>query len=850
MEELAQNLLFVSEQFAQNQPIPSDFEIQASNNIEVGPLILGILSLENFQSLQTNQAFVIISTGLLKTWIAINWPLINIETKQLFFETLHNLIFKPNPQFIQYYANIFCIIASKEIEHRGLYEEYIYEVLNNLGNPSSLPSNVVLSYLQILYCIILKYKSEMNFETLEFSYLESRFATNMTYFFINPEYVAQQEGETIMILAFKSLFCLYHRKPFPETMDNAINLAFTIIRGYVENTVQLSPRLIGYCFKFLYLVFDLPTMAEAEELKQTFFETSLHALEYALENNRESDYLINKILIAIASLPQYLSEDENMLSLFISAAQPSESDIREAQFNPSVYIDRAYTQESKDSNVPMMQAIGLISHMAKRSASIAQILLSLESNETSSRVLAICASSLVKHGLAAELIQWVSNAASNAESDDLSMASVLFLMSKTVSFVDDDAKNEFLNICLPLIDKDRVIVAVCACELLTKLVQNNVIPPQEIFPPLFFLSKKLVSPHASNCLRAIAKRCPSVIGENAVEIYEEILALVEEEISQFESVDDGFDEDNFGQHLTMLESIITVAGKHVIGERLQNLVAHFLTLEDGEFFGELSKIICAIVKADPQFSLQILSILLQSFVSNECACGFISQLSKPLLLYISMYPHEFMSSKITQMIIEVCMQILASGEESEYIGEILAWAFVADKEVDCSGMLALAQATLEEEGSPEEKLMATFVIASLFISRDIPIVADHAALFLQWSNDVKRNSDRQLCILALLKACSIQGVADECFFNAARVFANVKAKQAKANEEEDEEEEFEPSDDDDDEEMDFFEDDEMSYDFKSPFELISIAEYRNEAVGFCSQDCINAVTQKFPIFMQ
>ncbi|EAY21442.1 hypothetical protein TVAG_198810 [Trichomonas vaginalis G3] len=825
----------------QDTEVPNELAIEMTQNDETGPHIIEFLTNKNFNEFHSQQRVVIPLLGLLKQWICLKWSGLDFATKQNFLDHFQPLIFQPDFLFLEHYADIFCLIASKEGEFRNIYEENVYNVLNILEKASTLTNNVILPYFRIVYTIVSKYKVEMEYEALEFIFLETKFSTQLGNFFTSLDYLGTQVGENIIILALKSLLCLHHRKPIPELMSNAILLVTEIIQNYNNENINATPKFIGYCFKFFNNALQLPSFSEEEELRQQFFEYSINALEVTLKNYREADYLLTKILISIASLKQYLSEDTNQFELFLSAAEPSESDKNDVLINPSVFIDRAFTLQSNESNVPMILAISIIQYITKKSSNIASALLTLPINETSARVISICAPSIVKHGFLEDLIVWVSNAASSIEDDDLSIASTLFLLSQTVNYVDDDARKLFLDISLSNLDPSRLVVSSGACQLLEKIVAKGIIPSPEVFQVLLQLSKELNTPHAEKCLLAIAKACPSVISENAAVIYQDIINILMEQLKDVEE-----DEDSFVQNLNMLESIVLCAGNQVIGEEFIHFVERFLSLEDGEYYPDLSRILCHVVKQKSVYTLQLLTILCESLLNNQSAQGFISYLCRPLLLFIGEYPDDFLKSQLTQQILEISDSVISDAVDFECIGELLSWMFMVDNAVDYTQIYELIKTVLssEELEDESEKKMAEYVILSLFLARDVDL-DNSVELIIDFANNARKRSDKQLAILSLLKYAAVHGeFANDCFVSAANCFDGVNEHKKKENEEEEnEEEEF-------DDESDDFMDENESFDFNSPFDKFSIAEFRNTAAKNCSENVISLMSEKYPDFMQ
>ena len=166
MEQLVENI-FQSIQGV-SSPELNQYFIDAANDPELGPSIVQILTSE--EEFASNLSFINFILGLLKTWFFIHYDEMEIEAKQLIFNSLHVLTKKEysktlSPEYrkkvdaTQIYAGALISLIEKETRNREIYENNVFEYFNKINiccAEGSIENAVVFAALA--YAILKKYK--------------------------------------------------------------------------------------------------------------------------------------------------------------------------------------------------------------------------------------------------------------------------------------------------------------------------------------------------------------------------------------------------------------------------------------------------------------------------------------------------------------------------------------------------------------------------------------------------------------------------------------------------------------------------------------------------------------------
>ena len=839
----------------------NQFFIDSSQSEELGQAIIEFLSSEN--PLASNPKFIETILGLLKTWFSIHWKNIPYELKQFFFNSLQSLIKKNNA--IASFAAVFLYIADKENENRDLYENFVFEFFSILENYGSIPKNAISSYALLMYSILRKYRSfnphadENNF--LEFSLVSTKFVASVCPLFSDESLITTAEGLETLKYCLKSLECIIKKRPAQELFEFYIGFITQTISHFIEGAIDLEqfPTFVGLCFKKIFGLLDVPAFQEMDsscEIQQQFFDLCMNALSYSLENFKNNSYLISWILLVINSLcvdllRPFLQEDTAMLELFIHAAELSESDIAEAQQIPNLFIEKAYPEPNSRAGKceTLLSAIIIIHYMVQKSPAIASAIFEIPYSEVFCRIFARCANTLcTKYQLTDQLIELLSSAFSSLPDDDeLLLASTLYLMSRVASNFDESSRNQFMQLAVSLLDKDRIVLSANACKLIETLVNLGVPPIDESIEPIIELIPEMVTDHVTNALRAISKKHPEMLQPHAEAIIGEILEFLETQLESY-GEDDDFDT-NYEQQLNLLGSLITSTNGALVTENLIAYIQHALSQENGDIFEEISYICSQIASSESPEAITVVMTILQSMSSNSTALGFAGTLCRPILQFISSHASNFSSFGISEGLLSFIIENMPEDfEDIQIMGDVIVWILSVDKEIDPSQCVEFSGLTLSSEGVPEPlQLLALQILVILNITRDSEVSQQHIELIAEKMQNSKglRRVEKYLFTLFLLKMIS-QGLSPDELIQiviSANSETNPSTTSHAVNEDDDDEDQAEEDDF-----FDMFGEESNEYSFEAPFEKIPISQFRNLAIPKCSPELISSLHQANPDF--
>ena len=195
-----------------------------------------------------------------------------------------------------------------------------------------------------------------------------------------------------------------------ELIELDYGLIFDIIGHFNEGEIEEESIVNFVGFSFL-LIKDILEEDQMSEVKPQFLEIAVQTLSFSLENFKNCTYLISSILICISSLSEFIEPSAELLALFLSAEEVSETDIAEATENPCLFLQKVYFKSFGDQCETFSPAIHLILCMIKDDEELANSLLELDLSKMSARVIAWCSSKLVKkYQLGEQVLAWTSSA--------------------------------------------------------------------------------------------------------------------------------------------------------------------------------------------------------------------------------------------------------------------------------------------------------------------------------------------------------------------------------------------------------------------------------------------------------
>lgn len=805
--------------------------IEASSQDETGFILLDIISTREYQS---DNNLIVCAHGLLDSWIRVKWYDLLPEGKEEFFKNFHKLLFG-NTQYTSLFADLLQNITKRETDHRAFYEEFVYEVFKKITG--YLTTKDALAYLKVMHLIISKYKTETTGEALETALLYQKFVDSAIPL-ISENTLRLEQGTERIKYVLKSFLCLFSRDPSAEFLETPLDFVIQIVTQFAQGELELDPKFIGYCFKFIsQIITFFNEKGEEFEQSEDIFEVLMAALQITIENLFEETYLLSNILKCIYSLRKLISEDTD-ISFIILACGPNETETTDAPIQPAEFLDNAYDNSSIGKCPHPMQSASLIlQYITKRSEEFCNTLLSTGTEVCSLRAVSQCADNIVAHNLTDDLIQYIGAAVAEEAGDEVHLTAQLYLMKAGAKYVDESIRADFMEAAVQSLDMDHPLVAAAACDLCRELLILHTPPPEGLLEAVVQAVSELTTNHGVQLLATLSKECANVVAGDAEEMIGPIMEQLVAEAQQFEQGDEDFDEDLFRDHLKLATSLL--GASPIAGEQTVEFLQAMLGCEDGEFFEEVGEMVAAVVRSGSSFGPQMVSMITEAVAESETVMRFVSDLSIAFLELLVRNSQAY--NEQAPQIIGALMHAVSEGELGPSVRDVLAWTFAAAPGCDLSEVEAFAQSALDDEVASSNKEildMAICIAAADYLQTDNIVSDNLIPAVLSRVESMKRKSDRSLLRKFLLKVAANGAYdADECVMAAVSL---VGAPQKAMVEKEEEDE------DDYDSEDFFMEDDsEKNYDFDAPFEKDAYQNFLDKAIAQCSEEVQSEVSQAF-----
>lgn len=493
--------------------------------------------------------------------------------------------------------------------------------------------------------------------------------------------------------------------------EHLIILVQVIFKIIDSNNVP-DAHLIGYCCRFFL------ALTRNDFYKNTlsdFISQYISLISSKVFSFLNDDYILLQILHAYHVF--YMPDD--IFKICIAIVELTQQNKLDFYENPYLFYKEIYSSFSSRAIAPRSYVYCIFEEAVKREPEILKICLNFPCNDPSKRIVANLSKYFHDFNLEMEFHDWTLYAIKNCPSDDIEIASLLYLIYKSIHIFNDEEIHNIYN----LIYKISVFKSIINQIFICKIFRICSIFPESCASILIDFLPYDPTNNALKCIETVFHRNTNSFSIYNDFIYNYVVNEIGFKIKQY------FEEDNdeLLESVTYCANILTILVKSN-NNRIENLIPILQKLilvreEEENFWVGTSNLISTICSLNNQYSIQAFLILIEGIQNNDLFITYFEHTHVSILSFISFSPEAFKSMKISDFLISYCFDIMQNNHLFIlYSTDIISYVIQVDKSLNYQQILSYCDNFIPYMNKyPLLKLGLTEIFASIVITHIVNI---------------------------------------------------------------------------------------------------------------------------------